>query len=524
MSTLRIGVFFDGTGCNAHNYFSENPLKEAKVEGCESPDNCKCEKVQVFGTKVESETVVPGAGYMAHKSGSYKSPPTVIWYLYKNYESGYTNLGYQLGIYVSGCGTYDGQEDDTATMGAGYTIRPKLLPEGWKLPGVPRYSTGVINKTDDAVKQIGEELNKLKEEIHGLTFETIEYELFGFSRGATAARHFANRIAKKDKSLVKVVKNRLGPKIYPKIGSEPIGSINMIGLFDSVASILTIDGEGVRVSNASTGDVMIDLTDVNSKHVFHLTAAHEMRYFFSLNRTLPLAVAKELELPGAHSDIGGGYLPVCEERFFISLPSFHEEKADTKVEDTQAYAEAQKDMERLLAHPKWGPIWTQNDVDVKVVGWSTNARFLHNAVHSTRLFGAAVIMRRLNVQTGIEAVAMDAMRDYCVKSGGSLFKELGAQAPKIPDDLLPLREAVRAKLQSGGDSPQLDSVSEVLSPELARKYVHCSAFYQTIDEKLRVENTIEAGATPGMKVTLTNRPTDNLIRNEYNGLGLEFKP
>lgn len=53
-----------------------------------------------------------------------------------------------------------------------------------------------------------------------------------------------------------------------------------------------------------------------AEKVFHITATNECRFNFALNSVKP--AWPELSLPGVHSDIGDGYLPVTKEHLFLA--------------------------------------------------------------------------------------------------------------------------------------------------------------------------------------------------------------
>jgi hypothetical protein len=90
-----------------------------------------------------------------------------------------------------------------------------------------------------------------------------------------------------------------------------------LGIMDTVAAVGTV-GNGLNPHSADTGSVNIVLRPGVAQKVFHITAGHECRYNFALNSVVP--AWPELELPGAHSDIGGGYLPQLREDLFLTRP------------------------------------------------------------------------------------------------------------------------------------------------------------------------------------------------------------
>lgn len=517
MAILKIGVFFDGTGNNARNYLMKKPKHEIKKEQLEADKTAwgQDEESQMFKTEFEAEAVVPD-NYKATVSTSYTTPPTNIWHLYNHYKSGKTTQGYQRGVYVSGCGTEDGEEDDLVAMATGWSLKP----DGWHLWMFGGRDTGVKHKASLAIKLIEDELKKSIKDMEGYVFDSVQFELFGFSRGATTARHFANRHAAGDKALVKALKKGgLNKKLYPDIQNKPVGSINMIGLFDSVASILALSEGSVDLGDAKTGTVDITLKEGVANHVFHITAGHENRYNFALNRTLPVHT-KELELPGAHSDIGGGYVDNVEERLFLSKPFYSREDKDSRNEDSKSHAAAKKQLDFLMTHPKWGPLLKLCKIEI--------LDFCKHDTGPRKLVGSSIILKRENVRTGLELIALHAMRDYCVKSGQCVFSRFGfdqsVAPPSLPEDLVPLRDAVYEKMSMVGDKRKKHTAVDSIAPQLAAKYVHCSGYWGVVDPNVKTRVGFRSIPNPVLfNVLLTNRPTDSFERTEYTAVGEVYK-
>ena len=137
-------------------------------------------------------------------------------------------------------------------------------------------------------------------EAHGL-ITIINLSIFGFSRGASLARAFSNEILKQ------TTRGQDGTLRYNGV---PI-RFNFMGLFDTVASF------GVPAKNV---DQMLDernlvVPDVVERCV-HFIAAHELRFSFPVDlirkggKLMPNWT--ETVYPGVHSDVGGGYEPVCQ--------------------------------------------------------------------------------------------------------------------------------------------------------------------------------------------------------------------
>jgi len=141
---------------------------------------------------------------------------------------------------------------------------------------------------------------------------SIVLDVFGFSRGAAMARHFVNCIKQnffdfEDSEINKAFSNH---NIL----------INFLGIFDTVGSF------GVAGDNDDFGfSFYIDSSWVKSKAV-HIYALNEYRWGFDLQALIqkqdtnyPIDIIEdnfiEIGLPGAHSDIGGGYYYDKETQF-----------------------------------------------------------------------------------------------------------------------------------------------------------------------------------------------------------------
>ncbi|HHX2514648.1 DUF2235 domain-containing protein [Neisseria perflava] len=125
--------------------------------------------------------------------------------------------------------------------------------------------------------------------------EAVNLYVFGFSRGATAARSFCTRMNTYLAGLS--IKFRI--------------NIKFLGLFDTVASVgsarssrlLTISGGEDGHHSWAAMNLMfpsgIDKT-------VHLVAAHEARGSFPITSIAGMK-GEEIVFPGVHSDVGGGY-------------------------------------------------------------------------------------------------------------------------------------------------------------------------------------------------------------------------
>ena len=136
----------------------------------------------------------------------------------------------------------------------------------------------------------------------------IYVSVFGFSRGAAAARAFANWLV----ALCKLDAELLG-KSGTTLGGFPV-NFDFLGLFDTVASVGLANTLNTADGHWGWADAEVSLR-VPKEFVqcLHLVSAHEIRRSFPLDSIsyngLLESGRTEVVYPGVHSDVGGGYLP-----------------------------------------------------------------------------------------------------------------------------------------------------------------------------------------------------------------------
>lgn len=277
LNILRIGVFFDGTANNTFKHREGKSALETALAQC-SPEEQQVLLEQCF------EGALPDG-----LNNSEKNDITNIGKARELYKLP-TKSELNVAVYVEGIGTAEGQDDAKAGLAA------------------DKGDTSSAVRVEQACQtQIVAEVKKQLERILP-TIECInkvEFDVFGFSRGASAARQFVNRIDKKgDHPLVEAI--AADPDIPLKAGfdwaSRDNVRIQFVGLFDTV------------VSSYLWGKRNVTLAADCAERVVHIVAADEWRYHFDLTRITDdaagTAIAKnftEVIIPGAHSDIGGGY-------------------------------------------------------------------------------------------------------------------------------------------------------------------------------------------------------------------------
>ena len=126
----------------------------------------------------------------------------------------------------------------------------------------------------------------------GLRVNSVSVAVFGFSRGATLARAFVNRLAKQ-------AEQRGGQ--WLRDGTR--FRIYFLGIFDTVASV------GLPRDH-STYARELGIPPIVERCV-HMVAGHELRFAFPLDSVRREARYPsntiEYVYPGVHSDVGGGY-------------------------------------------------------------------------------------------------------------------------------------------------------------------------------------------------------------------------
>lgn len=320
--TLRIGVFFDGTG---------NNLANAAVT-----EQCRDDDLQQLGERTLQEVIdycqrhgfsdSNDDGYFTEApDGSYGNAPSNVARLYGLYrDDSFQTLDANvregfLKVYLDGIGTSSGEADSLYGQITG------------------RGDTGILARVKQSPETVKEQLSLFQGSNPDLQIDTLEFDIFGFSRGAAAARHFANELLKPGGG---VLAGTLRPGQYGLVDNFDWAAharINFIGLFDTVAAVIDpLKGDYDPANHLNPG-INLYLPPGCARKVLQLTARDEKRWNFALNRVAP--DHQEICLPGAHSDIGGGYRHLMLEQLLLSRPLSSTVPANTPPEQTHASRE-----------------------------------------------------------------------------------------------------------------------------------------------------------------------------------------
>lgn len=474
--TLRIGVFFDGTGNNSSN----------------SETGAQCRAATLNIDEEESQAILKRCKrHHLDPDSSYANDVSNIWRLYDLYrdDSAQALLSSaqtaNLRVYVTGIGTTTDKSD---TLFPGQALG--------------RGRTGVIAKVAEGVELVAQTINSFKDANTELTLAGLELDIFGFSRGAAAARHFANQVLKRDQGPLGALQ-QAGKLMLPSSFSWQEGvSINFIGLFDTVAAVGGWDDWG-NPKDAANGSLDLHLSAKAARHVVHLVARDEYRRNFALNQVLP--VHREIVLPGAHSDLGGGYQPEALERVYLTRPRSNWVSWATDPRHTLAYREAQQDAELARNAGLLDPEDRTARLETDVWEHFLNASGGRNE-QMKYVIAAPYLERR--VYGHLSRIYLRVMHALATEASVPMKSIPNIDDLSLPEELTSISDKLVAWGRTGSGS--LDDEEERL---LRRRYIHLSANWN-------------AGVGSGgskFDVIFINAPTES-ERMRYADIAMEEKP
>lgn len=332
-------------------------LKEGKLEGddAEAVEVLEHYREEIIKEYVYDEILPAGEG------SSYVNGYTNIKRLFEHYK-GFDPLNpsadinpeahrYSMGrfkVYASGDGCIDPLD------------KGQMMPDSKHGLGLALGETGVKAHIVYTCEKIAKNLR----EQECFTVDELVLDVFGFSRGAAEARHFVCSIIKEYGLASDAVRsytldtasketNIFSPfyeqknGLYTKIGNRyyfnplrtdvekipvqvsagsrtatiyvfnpyykyykknqvrPINvktlSFRFVGIYD------TVPHYGIQQDDDHE-DLNLDFDSTKVRRVVHLTAKDEYRKNFAMSRVRIASNIQEIELPGAHADVGGGYL------------------------------------------------------------------------------------------------------------------------------------------------------------------------------------------------------------------------
>lgn len=396
---LRIGLFFDGTRNNAHNLARGRPQRPQP-----RPAELRADDDSTYQSRLTS---------------SYDNGLTNIARLQQLYPDSRRDTAATptLSIYVEGVGTRDGADDDLIGLAFGMGasgVRAKVQRALQVL--LPAALTGLSSRWRQPLRR-------------------VQLDLFGYSRGAAAARDIANQLQGWDASRWRQLLQGAGLACAADFAlATPL--VRFIGLFDTVVAV-----NGGRADEQPR----VALRSGVAATVVQLTARDEHRQHYPLTSVAPPFT--ELALPGVHANIGGGYNQLEEGPKLLSRPrrqplrrpaiADYQTPPLAMLQATTAYAEAQADAERwrqqLGASDKevWVDVWHQ---------WQQQRRAGSRSVLlSPVLYVTAAVVLRRRIDWRYQLIALQVMQQRA-RDAGVQWRANAADVPgwELPSALQPI--------------------------------------------------------------------------------------
>ncbi len=454
---LEIGIFTDGTLNNAEN---SRELEERVAKEC----------VQSFERgEISAEECSYRLALMT--GGSYGNAPTNVAKLadlYDRSSSADSNkIIHRRSIYVGGVGTKTGQGDSLvgATTGMG--------------------DTGIISQVKEAFADVASQISELS---LAAPIDVLNFDLFGFSRGAAAARHAVHEI-----NLSK--HGALGRALAQyQIDWPNKVVIRFVGLFDTVAAVINPQVLDFWAGNHRNDPVQIYLDPTKVGHAVQLVAEDEHRENFALNslRAADGSLSdnfREIILPGAHSDIGGGYPDTQREEVLISppypVPSNRVKwPAQTMQWDSLEALRQKKVAEGWIGSfslPLTSSLGRRSVSGTRKAEIEPSLSVVKNRqehpVPSGRVELGLKMVRQIRGE--YSRVGLTVMHKFAFKRGVP-FKAIDPEEAehRLPEELEPVKSSVLEQVARGIDTPKLREEHRNL---IRQRYTHYSAHYNPFE-------------------------------------------
>lgn len=315
----HIGVFFDGT--NNNKYFSTKEKSHSNVarlydvfpgEGVLTEEQIRQTARVYYDGEWEKRTLPVPSTFAAKEKAEYFSQAQARKTMYRK-------------IYVPGVGTPFRQVGDENDDELGNRLGEAVAKYGnariiWAMLQVLSLLMSMsgqeaipAQELDDMARKLGRPavdgdvkiafykklngshyLRKLQND-RLPKIEAVNLYVFGFSRGAAAARSFCTRMR----------------TYLAKLDIKFKINIKFLGLFDTVASVGSAHSSRALYGkeNGHHSWAAMDLMFPSGiDKTVHLVAAHEVRGSFPIT-SIASMTGEEIVFPGVHSDVGGGYAP-----------------------------------------------------------------------------------------------------------------------------------------------------------------------------------------------------------------------
>ena len=461
--TLRIGVFFDGTGNNLFNAATGAACR-AEEQGFRQD---QAESIARYCKK-----------FMLDPDSSYANADTNIVRLYRLYQDDTQRAVEQdersaaIPVYIEGIGTRARQPDSAFSMGTGMG------------------ASGVLGCVQNFPAAFAKQYVLFQRNNPDIIIEAIKFDLFGFSRGSAAARHFANEVLKPGGGIAATGL----AKCFS--WQSAMVKLNFIGLFDTVTAVADLRRGDFPPTNIANPGVNLYLPAGCAAKVVHLVARDEHRRNFALTSVAPQH--QEIALPGAHADLGGGYALEMTERLLLTRPRASRERYGTDSHAAWSYRQAQIELAQFQREPWYEPGATTLEIDT----WRNNLPRTRGNLPETEAIAAIRLERR--VRGELSLIYLRIMHRLAIDHDVALSPIPMTAALAIPDEL----QGIAAKLQAYAQGAPLH-IDQAEARLLFGRYVHLSAHWNALLGKDRSDLAIffvNAPTATGRRNVYPNRP------------------
>jgi type VI secretion system secreted protein VgrG len=466
--TLRIGLFFDGTGNNQAN--------AALTEQCRREDAALFAPDELASLIQHCQQYgfgqFEGGGFNVAPDNSYGNAASNVAHLYRLYPDHATDglppgaeIGY-VRVYLEGIGTRSSGKDSLVGQGLGVG------------------ETGVVRRVKQAPAIIQKQLALFRESNPHTAIRSIEFDIFGFSRGAAAAHHCVNELLKPGRGLFEELLRggRFGLVAAFDPGADV--TLNLVGVFDTVAGIADVLRGDFTPADANNPGVNLYLPPGCARKVVQLRARDECRLNFALNSVLH--DHQQITLPGVHSDIGGGYPARARERVLLTPPQLVRLPLHRPLHTHPVWLQTRAQVLALRASGLAG------DGSIDIETWPVPQPYRGRAQPREEDHFVTIKLDR-PVRGELALISLRVMRALGVRHGVP-FKDLEERPDlALPAELKPIAAHILDQAL-GGTEVSLDPSQERV---LRGRYIHQSANW-----------TISRGV-------LVNKPAPNNTRNVY---------
>jgi hypothetical protein len=423
---FTFGVFIDGTLNNMYNTIARQSWEDDQIKkkhpkhseaqqlaNLENPQ----ERLKVAASSQDQIGDVDESSYKYKEDNSYENDLSNPAILFKNYlENNEDKMHPVFKIYSEGIGT------NTLADKGSIEKKAETLPlenydsddlmEG---PAFGQGSAGILDRVKRAIELMAEKINVSDTDEVG----TITVDVFGFSRGAAAARCFVHEITRQSYKATAVSKwggivyeDANGYEVSDEYNNKRLPTNGMLGYILTEKNKITFDRLIIRFAGiydtvphhgfVEKNDVKdLGLNSISkAKYTVHMVAADEHRANFDLV-DISCITGKtgggktdrgiELYLPGVHCDVGGSYVEGRSEtngRIMVS-PLF-------------SSLDLEKEKERLITQ---GWFKKEGELDIH---WDNATRTLING------FAKVLSSKRKAISNQYSYIPLHLMTQFCV--------------------------------------------------------------------------------------------------------------